>query len=566
MENENNTPSGESREEKLRRIKASLASQNSAVENSSESGGNLAVMTKTAEQTEKIPAPTEEKVPKKEKVRKKPETSEKHSKSHAKAKTANNSGDVALTTAVVVLTIIVICMGIYLTGFASYRGKFLPNTFVNGVDIAGMTLNEAEYAILADAPEDKITFIKNDGEEVVFTADKFGGESYLPANAFFDAESESPVLWFSKLFRPTEYETEILHKYSDEALRQSIADYEWGTTPPTDAKIVSNGDGTFSITPDTQGDMVNTGVLADYAVSKINSGENVMNMSEADCYNKPNVTSADLEETLKLYNKLSTISITFDMTNREEIFDNVGSVSADYKTFADWVILADDNTMAVDWSKAYTWVEENIAKPYDTDLFGQPRKFQSTLDGEIDLPVGDTSIYGWHTDVDATTTKLIDMIKKGESGTVEPVYSQEGFRMHSDSEGYNYTKKTYIEVSLTHQHLWYYLDGELIIESDVVTGMKNDPSRCTHPGTFYIWSKESPAVLGTVEVEGYSQPVSFWMPIDHIGIGLHDLGRYAYGGSIYEYDGSHGCVNLPWQVASDIYDRCVVGTPVIITP
>ena len=69
-----------------------------------------------------------------------------------------------------------------------------------------------------------------------------------------------------------------------------------------------------------------------------------------------------------------------------------------------------------------------------------------------------------------------------------------------------------------------------------------------------------------MEVEGYEAPVTFWMPIDNIGIGLHDLYHYSYGGNVYEYEGSHGCVNLPYNAVQQIYNQMVIGTPVIITP
>ena len=125
---------------------------------------------------------------------------------------------------------------------------------------------------------------------------------------------------------------------------------------------------------------------------------------------------------------------------------------------------------------------------------------------------------------------------------------------------------TYIEVDLCHQHLWYYVNGELYLESDVVTGLDSDPSRQTPPGAFRVWSKENGRYLGTMEVQGYHTWVDYWMPIDHTGIGLHDLSRSAYGGDIYKTNGSHGCINLPLDVASNIYQQVIVGTPVFITP
>ena len=48
-------------------------------------------------------------------------------------------------------------------------------------------------------------------------------------------------------------------------------------------------------------------------------------------------------------------------------------------------------------------------------------------------------------------------------------------------------------------------------------------------------------------------------------IGLHDATwRGSFGGSIYKYNGSHGCINLPYWVAQTIYDKAPVGTRVYV--
>lgn len=62
---------------------------------------------------------------------------------------------------------------------------------------------------------------------------------------------------------------------------------------------------------------------------------------------------------------------------------------------------------------------------------------------------------------------------------------------------------------------------------------------------------------------GYAAPVDFWMPFNG-GIGMHDATwRSRFGGEIYTYDGSHGCINCPYYLAEAIYDNIEAGTPVI---
>ena len=494
-----------------------------------------------------------------------PETAERKRVKHKGNSAAAAKSSAGTTVALVAFSVLVVFALVYTIVAFSYRNKFLPNTYVNGVNISGMTTEEAEKAIIENVANDEITFVEQDGEKVTFTGDQYESTYKLPGGSLDDAAAENRALWLGKLIKETDYNVSLEHTYSDDAIKEIVSAYDWGYVAPKNAEIISDESGKFSIQPEDNGNSVKTDVLGEYAVEQMKSGINEIVMTDSNCYEKAKITSEDLVSTLDLYNRIGNISITFEMTNREEIFDPVGTENIDYKTIADWLTIVDDKVV-VDGQKAQQWVRENIAQKYDTYVEGYTRQFTTTMDGTIELPLGYTGIYGWATDVEATADKLIQLIMAGESCSTEPVYSQEGFRMHSEAEGYSYTKKTYIEVSLSRQHLWYYVDGDLFLESDVVTGMSWDPERQTPPGMFRVWSVEANVILGTYAIQGYECPVDFWMPIDYTGIGLHDLYHASYGGNVRDWEGSHGCINLPWDTASAIYNQCVVGTPVVITP
>ena len=93
-------------------------------------------------------------------------------------------------------------------------------------------------------------------------------------------------------------------------------------------------------------------------------------------------------------------------------------------------------------------------------------------------------------------------------------------------------------------------------------------SRYTPAGIFTLVSKTSPKTLrGPKQADGsyeWESDVTFWMPFNG-GIGLHDATwRSSFGGNIYKNSGSHGCVNLPYNVAKTIYNNIEVGTPIIV--
>jgi hypothetical protein len=465
---------------------------------------------------------------------------------------------------VVVATILVAILVVYFGGMAVYAGKFLPKTFVNGINIAGMTEDEAKEAILQTAQESGLIFIPRDGEQIVFKGSSFGCTVTLPENCLDGALEENHAGWFKKLFSETDYTVELSESYSESDVASLIAAYDWGNVPPTDATIVQNEDGTFSIQPEDDGNMVDTQVLSDYTLEQMRQGNNTISMTASNCYESAAVTADDLTETLELYNQIGSVEMVYDMTDREECLDPVGTETLDNETIMSW-ISTENGEITVDEEAATAWIQENIADKYDTLVTGYVRTFQATMDGTIQLPIGVDGIYGWKTNVDATVEKLIGRIKNGESATVEPVYKVEGFRMNSNS-GVVYTGDTYIEVDICNQKLWYYENGELFLESDVVTGLASDEERATPPGAYMVWSRESPRKLGTYAVQGYETWVDYWMPVTYTGIGLHDLSRSAYGGDIYLTNGSHGCINLPLDIAKKIYDEVTISTPVMIIP
>lgn len=120
---------------------------------------------------------------------------------------------------------------------------------------------------------------------------------------------------------------------------------------------------------------------------------------------------------------------------------------------------------------------------------------------------------------------------------------------------------TYIEISLDKQHMWYYKDGKLIVSTDVVTGYKN--AHDTPTGLYYVINKASPAELVG---ETWDVWVNFWLGVTYDGVGIHDSTwrTGGYGGNIYTYDGSHGCINTPYDAVKKIYDNCKENTPVVI--
>ena len=115
-----------------------------------------------------------------------------------------------------------------------------------------------------------------------------------------------------------------------------------------------------------------------------------------------------------------------------------------------------------------------------------------------------------------------------------------------------------IVININEQKLRYYVKGKVVFETDIVSGQNGR----TPKGTYSILNK---ARNVTLVGEDYETVVRYWMPFIGRNYGIHDASwRSRFGGTIYKYNGSHGCVNVSSKAAAELYNMVEIGTPVII--
>ena len=236
------------------------------------------------------------------------------------------------------------------------------------------------------------------------------------------------------------------------------------------------------------------------------------------------------------------------------------TVTLDGNTIKDWLQFDEKGQLLQDDGAFRQHVVDYVAQlAADHDTVGTERQFQTTS-GRTVYVYG--SAYGWKIDQDVEVAQLMQEIQSGTQTTREPVYD-----MRANAHGTNDLGNTYIEVDLTEQYMWYYQNGNIIFQSDIVSGLPSDPDRKTPPGIFTLYSKSSPAVLrGAMTANGtysYEQPVTYWMPFNG-GIGFHDADWQPYfGGDRYLTGGSHGCINLPPENARQLYSLIQYDVPIV---
>ena len=371
-------------------------------------------------------------------------------------------------------------------------------------------------------------------------------------------KAQKPYEWVRGFFETTTYtaseETAFdKTKLETEVKALNCAQKENQVAPEN--AYVSFNDSEFTIVPETEGSELKVKEAYQMISEAISSDDAEVDLSSnPDAYVTADVTSdsADLQATVDAYNNFAKASITYTFGDE--------TVTLDGTTIKDWLQFDEKGQLIQDDASFKQHIVDYVAQlAADHDTVGTERQFQTTSGRTVSVS---GSAYGWKIDQDGEVAQLTQEIQSGTQTTREPVYS-----MRANAYGINDFGNTYIEVDLTEQHMWYYQDGNVIFESDIVSGLASDPERKTPPGIFTLYYKKSPDVLrGTKKADGtysYEQPVTYWMPFNG-GIGFHDADWQPYfGGDRYLTGGSHGCINLPPENAEELYNIIQYNVPII---
>ena len=177
----------------------------------------------------------------------------------------------------------------------------------------------------------------------------------------------------------------------------------------------------------------------------------------------------------------------------------------------------------------------------------------TTFDGrEIEIF---TSKKNWIFDQQTETAELVELLTLGEDFQKEPAYMAKDTKLGANIP----IEGDYIEISLAGQHVYVFMGGEMVFDTPCVTGCVAN-GHSTPSGIYRISYLERDTYLVGPDWKSF---VNYWMPFNG-SIGLHDASwRGSFGGSIYYYNGSHGCVNLPCDAAATIYNMIYPGMPVV---
>ena len=434
--------------------------------------------------------------------------------------------------------------------YADYFSKrFFPGTIINERDVS--VLEPAQ--VKQDIANEIVTYhldIKelNDVTETITSEDI--ALAYVDDGAVDKILKEQDTkFWFLRLLGTKSYEVSTGTTYDREKAEQVVNGLSClnpeNITAPVDAQLVDNGT-SFSIQPEVEGNQLDEEKFRTMVFDALDSGETEIDVVKDDCYLHPSRRSDDenLNTRMNEYNAILAVNVYYVFGENTE-YVNADTLRPYITDDGNHVTLSDDYARKL----VYGWGQK-----YDT--FGLAREF-TTHSGEV-ITLPDGGDYGWVINKDVTIADVQDAVTTQAAGERTPTFLYKAMGWdNGDITG------TYVEVSISEQHLWCYHNYELVMDTDVVTGLPTS-ERETRRGIYAIDAKKEHATLGRLDVQGYASPVDYWAPFDG-GRGLHDAPwRGSFGGDIYLYDGSHGCVNIPSQNMAAIYNAIEIGNAVII--
>ena len=416
---------------------------------------------------------------------------------------------------------------------------------INFVDVSGKTIDEADSEIMSKINSYELNLKGRNGLEETITADDINLQCDLQNKLEQIKNNQNALFWMGNLFKGENASISDSLVYDDSKLEKKINNSSLinsdDIVEPQNAELKYNN-GIYEIIEEVEGNKLNKDFLRSAVSEAIKNGETTSDLDESNCYERPTYTTKSKEvlAAKELLDKYTSAKITYKFIGEDEVID--GTI------IKDWLSLDKNYNVNINEEKVKEYVK-SLSNKYTT--IGKTRSFTTTYGQTVSVSGGD---YGTKVDFSEETAYLINAIKNSLVEDKEPKYSQKAM-----ASGENDIGNTYVEISLSDQHLWFYKNGGLVTEGPVVTGNISNGTG-TPGGTYKLDYKERNAVL---RGPGYESPVSFWMPFNG-GIGIHDASwRGSFGGSIYVYGGSHGCVNAPYDLARTIFNNIDDGTPIV---
>ena len=458
-----------------------------------------------------------------------------------------------------VLSVAVLAGSVYAIEAQNYRDVFVPGTVINGIDAAGMTVGEMEDLL----SEYEIEVAFRDGDKLSIPGSDIDFRYVSDGNLDRIMNEQNPYLWGYGMYNRFEHEIPEEKAFSIKKLRSVLTAMpqmkKQNMVKPEDA-YMDYRDGEWLVVPEVEGTTLDPVKAIDAVAEGIKKEQAALDLNKTEgIYSAPEKRKDDywLNSDTEQLNELAGARIVYELPGgKTKVLDG--------PMLEEWLEVDDDGYYYRDddtWDECIDDFIKELADEVDTVY--KEHAFTTHDGDEIMLP--GKGYYGYRIDKKNEAEELWEELDENEQLTREPVYWRTEASDPDDNHGFG---GDYVEVDLSLQHLWIYKDGETVFETDVVSG-NNDSEHRTPAGAFFAYDKKRNTVLRGDKQDdgewGYETPVDYWIRLTDTGIGLHDADwRYSFGGSIWRWNGSHGCINIPPWAMPTIFEMVDTNMPVAV--
>lgn len=453
--------------------------------------------------------------------------------------------------AAIVASVLLACGLVYGLGVQRFSDRILPRTYVCDLDISGLTQEEALKALEDATASYSCTLRAGKFEGTVSGAD-IGMERNEERIAKAAIKGGSAYAWPLALLTHKQVDVDQEVKFNEESLaskvNEVVDDYNRKAVTSNDIEVTYNEEsGLYELTGTASGKAVIPDKVFGEAKECVKGFGSTCEMDTKNVVHKATVQDIPAyARVVEHVNRVRTTEIPITVNGETVITSDPGQNAA-------WVTVGEGPSVAIDEEAVRWWAESSVQySVYHVDEWNY-----------------------YYLDQDAFVQQLCEHFSNGDVSPIEaPTIEQrttEGLSRDYAYErgGWNSEMGRYIDVDLEAQFARLFDEnGNVIWESATVTGNMYE-GRSTVTGTFQIYSMDQGVVLVGFDYNNDGQPdyesyVNYWMPF-YGGYGLHDATwRGTFGGDLYAYDGSHGCVNLPYSKAAELYGLTFVGETVYV--
>lgn len=449
--------------------------------------------------------------------------------------------------AIIGISVILLMLLFYLAVSCYFMERYYFHTYVGDLDCGGQTVAQIKEKVAQRIEGYTLIIVGREGAQEQIRAAEIGLEYVFDDTLDEILQAQNPFYWPVSLWENFTYEIPDMVDFEEELLQKRLNEMpifqQKNMRKPTNAYIrgYSGTQKAYVLMSADKGTKLKIKEAKDTIREAIVHLEKELTLEDEGCYIKPEIDDddKDLQRILKLLNQYVSAEIIYDWNGTQVTVD--GDIIATWLTW-------DEKRIYLDEEEVFRFIRD---RSRENDTYGQEHLF-GTSTGRIVRLKGNA--FGWKTNREKELKELLRIVRAGVRTKREPVYMYEGA-----AKGKNDIGSSYVEIDLGNQHLYLYVEGQRILESDFVSGNMSRGFG-TPAGVFGLTYKTLDAVL---RGPGYETPVKYWMPFNG-NIGMHDAGwRSRFGGDIYLTNGSHGCINLPREIAEEIYEYVHTGFPVV---